>query len=96
MSRDDELLQQHAVRQARLVSALLHGRRRSWAQRRGVAASVAGGLVLALGISFGAGVTVVIRDQLAQTRAEQKRQEQQQQQLQQQQSPTPPSTSTRR
>lgn len=81
MREDEDLLQQHLVRRARLVAALSAGRRRSWAERRGLAPAVLAGAALAALLAFASGVTVVVQDQLAQTRAaareQQARQEQQ-------------------
>ena len=65
MRSDDELLQQHAVHSARLVSAFIHGRRRSWAERRSLTSAVLVGGLLAVAVAFGSGVTVVVREQLA-------------------------------
>jgi|SRR6478752_1134467 len=79
MRSDDELLQQHAVRSARLVSAFTHGRRRSWAERRSLTSAVLVGGLLAVAVAFGSGVTVVIREQLAQNQAQQDALERQQQ-----------------
>ena len=79
MRSDDELLQQYAVRTARLVSAFTQGRRRSWAERRSLTSAVLVGVLLAVGVAFGSGVTVVVRDQLAQNQAQQEALERQQQ-----------------
>jgi hypothetical protein len=76
MRRDEELLQESAVRRARLVSAFTHGRQRSWADTRALSPAVLTGLLLAVAIAFGSGVTVVVRDQLAETRAQQQELEQ--------------------
>ena len=76
---DDELLQQHAVHSARLVSAFIHGRRRSWAERRSLTSAVLVGGLLAVAVAFGSGVTVVVREQLAENQAQQEALERQQQ-----------------
>ncbi len=80
MQDDEDELQRHAVRRARLVAALGSGRRRSWAERRGLLPAVVGGTAAAALIAFGCGVTVVVQDQLAQTRAQQRAQEARQEQ----------------
>jgi uncharacterized protein HemX len=79
MRSDDELLQQHAVHSARLVSAFTHGRRRSWAERRSLTSAVLVGGLLAVAVAFGSGVTVVVREQLAENQAQQEALERQQQ-----------------
>ena len=63
---DRDLLEDHAVRRARLLTAFVGGSRGSWTERRRSTGAVIIGLLLAVAIAFGCGVTVVVRKQLDQ------------------------------
>ena len=76
MSERDELaaVEVRRVRRKQLVNAVVHGSSRSWASTGRRWPAVLAGLVMAMILVLGAGVTQVVRNQLAQNRQQQTQQ----------------------
>ena len=61
---DREIVEEYTVRRARLTTAVTHGRRGSWADRRKLAVALALGILVTALIGFAVGVTAVVRKEL--------------------------------